>query len=414
MAHAGPSGFRPETPPSATADGKDSDRDIGETASVSSSLSSLSVGTAPDWTSVNFPPFAVVNNLPVSRRRELFTKLDQEVSCPGMAEHVYGAPLDSRKGERPSSSWIQQVRDKLSNVLHPGEQRFSRERSASPRRKGRSKSHPQKQICLRENLSGDLTVASASESEEATPLDLSAFSFSRLRKELYTLGKARDQPREDSPVRHRECGKRGRFERVIQGLPFQDAPATDPHDFSVSVPAGTTSRPPPYCDTQIPLIEGTIHDDDGFLYISRQGRTMPEMEALMKQAAQRGDDMTVSNLAREMDETFHEYQSGLSNVERKRRVDLTCRGSRSRAQARSGKGAINASPTDDRKSCSSGGESSERSAFQLTPQRSDSTEEQVVATASAASKSQHASYDTDGFFLVSVNGRSIADLQKLI
>jgi len=132
------------------------------------------------------------------------------------------------------------------------------------------------------------------------------------------------------------------------------------------------------------------------------------------QAAQRGDDMTVSNLAREMDKTFHEYQSCLSNVERKRRVDLTCRGSRSRAQARSGKGAINASPTDDRKSCSSGGESSERLAFQLTPQRSDCTDEQVAATASAASMSKHASYDTDGFFLVSVNGRSIADLQRLI
>ena len=283
MAHAGPSGFRPETPPSAMADEKDSDLDIGETASVSSSLPSLSVGTAPDWTSVNFPPYAVVNNLPASRRQELFTKLDQDVSCPGMAEHVYGAPLDSRKGERPSSSWIQQVRDKLSHVLHPREQHFSRERSASPQRKGRSKSHPQKQIRLRENLSGDLTVASASEGEEATPLDLSTFSFSRLRKELHTLSKARDQAHEDSPVRHRECGKRGRLERVIQGLPFQDAQATDPHDFSVSVPASTSSRQSPYCDAQIPLIEGTIHDDDGVLYVSRQGRTMPEMETLMKQ-----------------------------------------------------------------------------------------------------------------------------------
>jgi len=71
-----------------------------------------------------------------------------------MAEQVYGTSSESHKGERPTSSWIQQVRNKLSYVLHRGESHFPRERSSSPRRKGRSKSHPQKRVCLRENLHG--------------------------------------------------------------------------------------------------------------------------------------------------------------------------------------------------------------------------------------------------------------------
>ena len=252
-----------------------------------------------------------------------------------MAEQVYGASSKSHKGERSSSSWIQQVRNKLSHVLHRGESRFSREGSSSPRRKMGLKSLPQIQVCLRENLYGDLTATSASESEDA-PLDLRTYNIPRLRKELHTLSKTCDQLRKESPTRRRDCKKRGWLERIIQSLPRNDPEAAASHGFSVSVSPGTASRPPPYCNTQIPLIESIIYDDDDFLYVSRQGGTMPEMRSLMKQAAQRGDDTTVTAIAHEMEETFGEYQNGLSSIERKRRMELTSRVGKSRAHASSG------------------------------------------------------------------------------
>jgi len=63
---------------------------------------------------------------------------------------------------------------------------------------------------------------------------------------------------------------------------------------------------------------------------------MPEMRSLMKQAAQLGDNTTVTAIAREMEETFGEYQNGLSSIERKRRMELTSRVGKSRAHASSG------------------------------------------------------------------------------
>ena len=413
MAHAGSSGPKAGPTPSTAAGQQGSDSDQESTASRTSSLPALSRATAPDWISVNFPPYAVVNDLPSSKRKALFAELDQEVLCPGMAEQVYRGPRDSRAGEQPSSSWLQQVRGKLSHVLHRGEPRFSRERSPSPQRKGRSKSYPQKQVCLRENIEGDLTVTSASEGEDS-PLDLRTYNFPRLRKELNALRKTGDQTRSDSPVRRSDDNKRGRLESIIQRLPSTVSQAVTSHGISVSVPQGTTSQPPPYCDTQIPLIASTIYDDDGFMYVSRHGRTVPEMRSLMKQATQRGDEVTVSNLADEIDETIHEYQHGLSSVERKRRMDSTCCGSQPRAQTDSGDSATNVSQAGHCGPHGGNSRGNPNRSSQRAQQCSGCIDEQVTSKDSEVSRSVQATHDCEGFFLVSDNGRSIDELQGLI
>jgi len=58
--------------------GSSSDNEVAVSHSLS--LPPLTQAIAPDWVLVNFSPYAVVHNLPLSKRQELFAKLDQEIS----------------------------------------------------------------------------------------------------------------------------------------------------------------------------------------------------------------------------------------------------------------------------------------------------------------------------------------------